>query len=99
MPGYELGDYFGIRVGLENDAVSLKLALQKRIVFNHSIVDHSYRPISSDVWMGIGVRGGAVGGPTRVTNAHATRSWVASQILGQFSDATGTLAKVQLRPC
>ena len=53
--------------------------------------------IAADVRMGVAIGGGAVRGPARVADADAAGRRLIAEMSGQFGDAAGPFAEVQMR--
>jgi hypothetical protein len=73
-----------LRIGFaqERDALLNKAALEVFVVFNDAIVDEDDFFVEADVGMGIEMSGGAMGGPTRMSNpCISSRSTIAHRFL------------------
>src|SRR5262249_40625595 len=95
--GDELGDDLGVGVGAEGDALGLELALQGGVVLDDAVVDNGDQAVAfaGGVRVGVGVGGGAVGGPAGVRDADRAGGGRVAQVLGQLGDAAGPFAQVQ----
>ena len=97
MAGDQVGDDLGVGVAVEDDALFLQLALEGGVVLDDAVVDDGDAAIAAEVRMGVAVGGRAVGGPARVADADAAGRRLLLQMSGQFGDAAGPLADVQMR--
>jgi hypothetical protein len=84
--GDEIGQHLGIRFGVERVALGLEKFLNRRVVFNHAVVNEGDHAVAAQVRMGVGFGDAAVGGPTRVADAGGAAKAVLGRLLGESVD-------------
>ena len=97
--------YEAIRWAMTSVSVSLRKTkpsawsclLEGGVVLDDAVVDDGDLAVAAEVRVGVGVGGAAVRGPARVADALDAGRRLLLEQLGQFGDAAGTLAEVQLR--
>ena len=65
----QVGDDFGIGLGLEGVAFVLELLLEGQVVFDDAVVHHDDVAFAVAVRVGVFLGGAAMGGPPRVADA------------------------------
>ena len=68
----EVGNHFRIRIGTELDTVVLQSCPKYRFIFNNTVVNDSDLAGIGQMGMAVHIRGGAMGGPAGMADAHHT---------------------------
>ena len=66
---HQVGDDFGVGLGLEHVAFVLQLLLERQVVFDDAVVHHDDVALAIAVRVGVFLGGTAVRGPARVADA------------------------------
>jgi hypothetical protein len=94
--GDEMSNDFGIGVTAELHPVRRELPPERCVVFDDAVMDDRNETVNVSMRVGVGVGRRPVGGPTRVTDPHATRGGPLGQIPYQIGQAAGALAHMEL---
>ena len=94
----ELGEYFGIRVRVELNALGLELLLEVGEVLDDTVVNDGDGAAGVEVRVGVAIGGAAVRGPARVADAITTRCGLDRDEFAQFREAAGLLTQMEFVP-
>src|SRR5690606_7339797 len=82
---HQVGNHFGVGVGIEPVAGLFQLFAQGGVVFNNAVVSHG-QVVIGNMRVGVAFAGFAVGGPAGVSNAGTARCRAVGQGIGEFLD-------------
>src|SRR5262249_42775331 len=99
VPGDQVSDDLGIRVGEKLDAIRFELALEDGEVFDDAVVHDGDFVVAADVGMRVQVGGCTVCGPAGVAYAVTTGNGSIPKEPQELADAAGFLANVEFIAC